>query len=82
MDQLTNEINKVNLNQSLDEAKKKEIIIEKYEILLQPIISVIEHVNEVTTQLQPETPNEELFQQEFGRKIVEALYVPLLILIF
>ena len=73
MEQLSNEINKLNTNQSLSEAEKRSIISEKYEIILQPIVSVLEHVNEVSTQLPPETPNEEQFQVEFGAQITAAL---------
>ena len=62
MDQLTTEINKVNANQSLTEVEKTNIIREKYEIFLQPIISVLEHVHEITINLAAETPNEEQFR--------------------
>lgn len=73
MDQLSNEINKVTNNQSLTELEKTSIIRDKYEILLQPVVSVLEHVHDITTNLPAETPNEEHFQQEFGQKITDAL---------
>ena len=70
---MTSEINKVNANESLSEDEKNLIIKDKYEILLQPVVSILEHVNDITIQLGPETPNEEQFQQEFAIKINEAL---------
>ena len=65
MDQLTAELTKQKLNQSLSDAEKNSIAKEKYEILLQPIVSILEHVNEITTKLDAETPNEEQFQVKF-----------------
>lgn len=62
MEQLTTEINKVNTNQSLTDAEKTTIIRDKYEILLQPIVSILEHVHGITTKLAAETPNEDQFQ--------------------
>ena len=62
MDQLTAEINKVNGNKSLSDLDKTGLIKEKYEIFLQPIISLLEHVHEITINLAAETPNEETFK--------------------
>lgn len=74
IEQLNAEITKLNSNQSnLNQVDKKEISKEKYEILLHPIVSILEHVHEITTDLSAETPNEEQFQLEFGSKILDAL---------
>ena len=62
MDQLTAEMSRIKVNQSLSDSEKNNIAKEKYEILLQPIVSILEHVNEITTKLDAETPNEEQFQ--------------------
>lgn len=62
MEQLTLEMVKLKANQSLSVNEKNSISKEKYEILLQPIVSILEHVNEITTKLDAETPNEEQFQ--------------------
>lgn len=62
IEQLTSEINKVNVNQFLSESDKTSIIKDKYEIFLQPIISVLEHVHDITINLAPETPNEHHFK--------------------
>jgi serine/threonine-protein kinase SMG1 len=72
MEQLTNEINKVNNNSSLNEEEKNSIIKEKYEILLAPIVSVLEYVYEIT-KLPAETPNEENFLNDFTLQIKNAL---------
>ena len=73
MEQLTNELTKINNNTSLNESEKTQIIKEKYEIIMYPIISILEHVNEITTNTLAETPNEEKFTHEFGQKITDAL---------
>ncbi len=73
MDQLAAEITKVNANQSLSDAEKTPITRAKYEILLQPVVSVLEHVHDITLSLAAETPNEHHFQQDFGQKISDAL---------
>ena len=61
MEQLASEIIKINANSSLNEDEKTTIIKEKYEIIMYPIISVLEHVNQITTNTIAETPNEEVF---------------------
>jgi len=73
MEQLTNELTKINNNTTLSESEKTQIIKEKYEIIMYPIISILEHVNEITTNTLAETPNEEKFTHEFGQKITDAL---------
>ena len=73
MEQLTTELAKINTNQSLNEQEKTTIIKEKYEIIMYPIISILEHVNEITTNAVSETPNEEKFTNEFAQKIKDAL---------
>jgi PI-3-kinase-related kinase SMG-1 len=74
IDQLSNEINKLKFNEScLSEKEKNDIIREKYEIILQPIVSILENVKEITTKLEAETPNEEQFQVEFADQIDKAL---------
>ena len=62
MEQLSVELVKLKANQALSSGEKNSIAREKYEILLQPIVSILEHVNEITTKLDAETPNEEQFQ--------------------
>jgi PI-3-kinase-related kinase SMG-1 len=57
----------------LSEPDKLSITKAKYDIFLQPIISLLENVDEITTQAGSETPNEEQFQVEFGEKIAQAL---------
>jgi hypothetical protein len=61
MEQLATEITKINANTSLNEDEKTKITKEKYEIIMYPIISVLEHVNQITTNTIAETPNEEVF---------------------
>ena len=72
MDQLANELTKTNANISLSKLEKNQIIKEKYEIIMYPIISILEHVNEITTNTFAEKPNEEKFTHEFGPKIQDA----------
>ncbi len=73
VEQLNLELVKVSANQSLSEAEKLHITKAKYDIILQAIVSLLENVHEITTQLPAETPNEEQFQVEFGAKITQAL---------
>ena len=60
MEQLATEIIKISGNNSLDENEKTTIVKEKYEIIMHPIISILEHVNQITTNTLAETPNEEV----------------------
>jgi hypothetical protein len=71
--QLDHELTKVFSNQDLNNSDKARISKEKYEIFLHPIIFLLENVHEVTTKFNPQTPNEEQFQEEFGEKITRAL---------
>lgn len=73
VEQLNLEITKTNSNPYLTEEEKPKILKQKYHILLQPIVLILEHVQEITTNLPPETPNEEIFQQEFDDKIKEVI---------
>jgi serine/threonine-protein kinase SMG1 len=73
LDQLTLEIDKVNANIHLSDQLKSSTICEKYEIILKPIVSCLEHVYEMTSKMLSETPNEESFQAEFSQKIDKAL---------
>ncbi len=73
MDQLTNELNRLKSNQSLDETQKIKITKEKYEIVLQPIVSILEHVYEITIKYESQTPNEEKFHHEFSKKLLDGL---------
>ena len=72
MEQLDLELVKLKANQSLSSNQKNDIAKEKYEILLQPIVSILEHVNEITTKLDAETPNEELFQVNLAKDWIMA----------
>lgn len=58
---------------SLSESEKSTILRDKYEIVLQPIISLLEHVKEITLDLEDETPNEAQFRKDFEKKIETAL---------
>ena len=73
VEQLNLEITKTNSNPHLTEEEKPKILKQKYHILLQPIVIILEHVQEITTNLPPETPNEEIFQLEFEDKINEVI---------
>jgi serine/threonine-protein kinase SMG1 len=75
MEQLTLEMGKLKANQSLGVNEKNSIAKEKYEILLQPIVSILEHVNEITTKLDAETPNEEQFQVKIHRKFEISIFL-------
>ena len=74
IEQLNLELIKVNGNESLSETERVFITKAKYEILLHPIVALLENVHEITTSLNVcETPNEEQFQLDFGDKIHQAL---------
>lgn len=70
VDQLVGEVGKIN---HLPDGDKSRILSEKYEIILQPIISLLEHVKEITLDLVDETPNESQFRKDFEKKIEKAL---------
>ena len=46
---------------------------DKYEIVLQPIVSLLENVKEITLEREDETPNESQFRKDFEKKIEHAL---------
>jgi PI-3-kinase-related kinase SMG-1 len=73
IEQLSSEFNRLKANQSLSEDEKYKITNEKYEIILQPIVSILEHVFEITIKHDAQTPNEEQFHFEFSQKLHEAL---------
>jgi hypothetical protein len=72
VEQLSHELVKVNNNATLTDDDKHYILNEKYEILMSPIVYVLEHVYEIT-RTKAETPNEEQFINEFSLKIENAL---------
>lgn len=73
IDQLTNEVIRLNQNESLSEPEKTRIMNEKYEIMLLPIVTLLEHVKEITLEREDQTPNEAQFRKDFERKIETAL---------
>lgn len=73
VEQLAAEVVRINQNGSLSDAEKESITKEKYEIILQPIVTILEHVQEITLSLEDETPNESQFRQDFEKKIETAL---------
>ena len=76
MEKLTNELNKLENNSDLKNKTQLKIKIakEKYEIYLQPIIRILEHVYEITVKQQfCETRNEQQFIKDFASVIENAL---------
>jgi hypothetical protein len=74
LEQLINELTRTNANQTLGVDERNRVNREKYEILMQPIVSILEHVHEMTFELTTDqTPNEEQFRLELGDKVQQAL---------
>lgn len=74
IDQLSSEVVRLYQNEStLSREEKQEIMREKYEIILMPILTLLEHVKEITLDTEDQTPNEAQFRKDFARKIEAAL---------
>jgi len=62
LEQLGTEASKAAANESLSEQERVRIARDKYEIFLQPVVAILDHVHHVTIRLAAETPNELQFQ--------------------
>lgn len=71
--QLELEIGKVNDNVYLDKEQKSSLITEKYRIIMKPIVFILEQLQSITTNVEPETPHEKQFQERYSETIKETL---------
>ncbi|KAK0173761.1 hypothetical protein PV328_006909 [Microctonus aethiopoides] len=71
-EQLEIEIQKVQDNMRLTNENKEKLIVEKYRIILKPIVFIMENLLAITT-VPPETPHEKHFQEKFGPCIEEVI---------
>eukprot|EP00795_Rhopilema_esculentum_P008911 gene8911-16536_t len=77
--QLKEEIHRVNENQTLSAPQKTALIKEKYTALMKPLVFSLERLEKITSQ-EPETKHEESFQKSFGHtvhKVIEKLKMPI-----
>ncbi|CAB3374703.1 Hypothetical predicted protein [Cloeon dipterum] len=70
--QLDAEQNKLKENTSLDEANKAQLMRQKYDIVMKPVVIVLERLATLTS-VAPETPHERSFQLMHMDSIVRAL---------
>lgn len=70
--QLEAEIAKVKNNVNLSEEEKEKLIKEKHRIIFEPIVFVIEQLNQITS-VKPETPHEMAFQGRFQFLISDVI---------
>jgi len=59
-------------NKSLSEQEKKDLLVDKYNIIFSRILYVLDQVAAIT-RAAPETPHEELFQRKYGKFISTLL---------
>ena len=62
------EADRLAANKSLSEAEKKDLLVEKYNIIFSRIFYVLDQVAAIT-RASPETPHEEMFQRKYGKII-------------
>ncbi|XP_050541278.1 serine/threonine-protein kinase SMG1 [Daktulosphaira vitifoliae] len=70
--QLESELSKTENHPYLSEIEKERIAIEKYTILLRPILFIFEQLHAITS-VKSETPHEKWFQEKFGSYIQQML---------
>ncbi|XP_050421824.1 serine/threonine-protein kinase SMG1 [Adelges cooleyi] len=70
--QLETELCKTENHPHLSDSEKEHIAIEKYTILLRPILFIFEQLHAITS-IKAETPHEEWFQDKFGSYITHML---------
>ena len=70
--QLETEIEKVVANPNLTHEEKISLIAEKHRIIIKPIIYILEQLNDITS-VEPETPHEKRFQEQYSEIITETL---------
>ena len=59
-------------NTSLSDKEKKELLVDKYNIIFSKILYVLDQVATIT-RATPETPHEEMFQKKYGKFISTLL---------
>lgn len=77
-EQVEFEIQKVQDNTWLSNKEKDHLIVEKYHIILKPIVFILENLQDMTSA-PPETPHEKHFQDKYGSfisKIIDKLKNP------
>ncbi|XP_066926510.1 serine/threonine-protein kinase SMG1-like [Clytia hemisphaerica] len=70
--QLQTEIYRVNSNQTLSEQQKTNLIKEKHQALMRPLIFSLERLQKITSQ-PPETPHEKTFQSTYSKQIDKGI---------
>ncbi|XP_056143769.1 serine/threonine-protein kinase SMG1 [Lampris incognitus] len=70
--QLEDEVKRVQNNNTLRKDEKMAIMREKHSALMRPVVFALEHVRSITAA-QAETPHETWFQQSYGDAITSAL---------
>ncbi|XP_041987435.1 serine/threonine-protein kinase SMG1 [Aricia agestis] len=70
--QLEAEVIKVKNNTNLSAEEKEKLIKEKHRIIFEPIVFVLEQLNQITSA-KPETPHEAAFQARFKDAIAEVI---------
>ncbi|CAI6351779.1 unnamed protein product [Macrosiphum euphorbiae] len=70
--QLEAELNKTENHPHLTDLEKEHISVEKYTMLLKPILFIFEQLHAITS-VKAETPHEEWFQDKFGSYITHML---------
>lgn len=70
--QLEAEIVKVKTNSNLTPEEKEKLIKEKHRIIFEPIVFVLEQLNQITSA-PPETPHETAFQAKFQDIIIDVI---------
>uniref|UniRef100_A0A2S2R2K0 non-specific serine/threonine protein kinase n=1 Tax=Sipha flava TaxID=143950 RepID=A0A2S2R2K0_9HEMI len=72
INQLEAELNKTENHPHLTDVEKEHIAVEKYTMLLRPILFIFEQLHAITS-VKAETPHEEWFQEKFGSYISHML---------
>lgn len=70
--QLELEIEKVFSNSHLSHEEKMSLVTEKHRIIIKPIIFILEQLYDITS-IEPETPHEKNFQEQYLDLIVDTL---------
>lgn len=66
------EADRLAANKSLSEQEKKDLLVDKYNIIFSRILYVLDQVATIT-RATPETPHEEMFQKKYGKFISTLL---------
>lgn len=72
LSQLEAEIVKVKNNENLSAEDKEKLIKEKHRIIFEPVVFVLEQINQITSA-KPETPHEIAFQSKFEGLINDVI---------